>query len=141
MLPRIQTADDVAEHGGPTPVVVRMIVCGIACLPALLVLGYVVPQFAEIFAQLQERGELPVLSSGILALSQLNRSLFFLPTLLALALLATGDIAAAGLAQRHRRPAPYRLWLAVLLLTGWMAVVVMIYGLLLPIVRVSGTTV
>lgn len=103
--------------------------------PALLLLGLATPQFFELFDQLQERAEMPLLSSYVLAAARLSRSLLHLPTALFLAGLIAGDVAIYKFSQRRRLSWAYALWQTALCACGMIAAALIVIGLLLPIIR------
>lgn len=106
-------------------------------LPAVLLVALLVPMFFEVFEPLRERGELPALTSSVMAAARLSRSLFHVPLALFLAGLAAGDAAFFDWAQRRRTPWLHKLWQAAICLGGIIAAVTIMIGLLLPIIGTS----
>lgn len=108
-------------------------------LPALLLLALAVPDFFEIFGELHQRGELPALSSCVLALARISRSLFHLPIVIYLSVLIVADVALAQSARRRRVSWPHSLWQAVICTIGMAAAAVIVVSLMLPMIRTSAT--
>lgn len=121
---------DAARRSSPS-LLVRAIVFGIAWLPLASLIVVTVPTFAETFAALGARGELPALTEWLMRTSVVNRQLLFLPMMLAIVLLIVADVAAARTFRR------YWGWLMGMALMGLLATGVALFALLLPLLRLS----
>lgn len=107
--------------------------------PALLIFALAAPKFVEIFDELQQRGELPALSSYVLAAARFSRTLFHAPVAIFLIGLIVSDIAIADLSQRRKILWLHGFWQAAICSCGMIAAAVIVISLLLPIIRMAPT--
>jgi hypothetical protein len=111
----------------------------ITWMPAMLLVALGIPAFFEIFGQLQERGELPALASGLIAVARISQSLFHLPIAVLLTALIASDVAIADFAQRRNTLWLHNWWQTAICACGMIAVLLIVIGLLQPIIGIHGT--
>ena len=108
----------------------------IGWLPALYLISFFVPQFANMFAVLHQRGELPAATAWLLWFGLWNEELFFIPCLLILALLFLNN---AGIDALFRKLHwPYGIWLECVAVMGMLGAAAVVYFMLLPAICHGG---
>jgi hypothetical protein len=124
----------------PLPVFVRAAAFAGAWVPVLILIVVFVPRFGELFARLDESGELPAVTAWLLSLNRLNDALFYLPCLLFFVLLVVADVGAARLSRRSRRgKSLYWVWFVAVVVAGFLALNLVVVALLLPVMLMSTT--
>lgn len=136
-------AVELAQHkratpsGGP-PRWARVIIYSLLWLPAFVLVIGVVPRFEAMFQRLTEKGELPQLTSLLVAFARVDAAYYHLPVVLvALALLALDEAAVCLLRRRSRGNLWSWLWVAAGGVAGLVSQQVIIYGLMLPIYKMG----
>jgi type II secretory pathway component PulF len=119
------------------PSYVRAAVCCIAWLLPLGLMAYFVPRFEESFNSLRERAELPALTEWLLWFALRDKSLFYLPSVLALVLLVCGDFSMASCLQHSPRKRLYWIWFGSVVFTGLATAAVVTTALLLPLMKMN----
>jgi hypothetical protein len=123
--------------GGP-PRWARALVYIFAWLPAIVLVVYFAPRFVPIFQKLDEKGELPQLTSPLMAFVRLDTAYFHLPTaFVVIALLAVDEWAVRLLRRRARGSLWSWLWVAAASLAGIVAQFVIVSGLVLPVFKMG----
>jgi type II secretory pathway component PulF len=119
----------------------RAVVFGGAWLPFFALTVFNLPQYDRIFTKLQEKGELPALTSTLMWFSRLSQASFGLSVLVCFALLMLVDVRIARLTARMGRRAGvfYGTWFAAVIVGGLLAVLVVIAALLLPVFKMGST--
>ena len=101
-------------------------------LPSLGLLFWFAPRFGPIFQKLDEKGELPVLSSWVWAFVRLNDACFYLPAvILVLVHFALGEVVFAA----RRPPHGQATWITVVLCIGFIEGIVIVLAVLLAVFR------
>lgn len=138
MSSKVPSESAVGERTGlPLPGYARAAIYGVAWLPLLGLVAFLVPRFEDLFSNLRARAELPAVTQWVLCLAWANKALFFLPSLLMLALLALADLGVAGLLQRAQRESLYWAWFVAVIASASLAVVLVAAALLLPVLKMG----
>ena len=106
-------------------------------VPALLIFALAVPKFFELFDQLQQRGELPALTSYVLAAARFSRTLFHAPVAVFLIGLIASDMASAHLSRRQQSSWLHSFRQAAICTCGMIAAAAIVISLLLPLIHMS----
>jgi hypothetical protein len=107
-----------------------------AWLPFFALVIFLLPRFEPIFNKLQDKGELPGLTTLMIYASQVQFILFvWLPFFAVLILCDVGMARATGRQGRGR--ALYRTWFAALILLALSALLLAILALLMPVFKMS----
>lgn len=127
-----------AQRGLPLPAWARAAVYGVAWLPAFVLVMFYVPDFEPIFSKLEEKGDLPALTRGVVWFGHLSQASFGLPALLWFALLVLADIGVGRtLGRLGRLGALYWSWFAAVIVLGLLVALLIVVATLLPAFRMG----
>jgi len=122
-----------ARHGLPLPAWARAAVYGVAWLPSVALLLFYLPGFEPIFMRLEERGELPALSAGVLRFGHLSQAWCGLPALVCFTLIVLADIGVGRTLGRFGGlRALYWAWFTAVIALGLLAALLIVLAMLLP---------
>jgi hypothetical protein len=128
------------RRGPRLPAVVRAAILGSAWLPFFGLVTFQVPRWEPIFKKLEEKTELPLLTSLSVLISHWNRITFGLPLLAFLALVILSDLGVARAVGRLRRGGSlYWTWFVAVILLALCACLSLVVALLLPVLKMSST--
>jgi hypothetical protein len=120
--------------------IARAALLAAAWVPALTALVWFLPKFRPIFSRLDEKGELPVLTHYIMAASELIRSPWGLPAIVALAILILTDICVErGLRRSTVGHSLYRFWFGLMIACAPILFVLSLVAILLPGFKMSAS--
>jgi len=119
-----------ARHGLPLPAWARAAVYGVAWLPSFALLLFYLPRFEPIFMRLEQQGELPALSAGVLRFAHLSQAWYGLPALVCFTLIVVADIRVGRTLGRLR--ALYWAWFAAVIALGLLTALLIVLAMLLP---------
>jgi hypothetical protein len=132
---------DVSRPPRPAlPALVRIaLLCG-AWLPFLGLLLFILPKFGPIFSRLAAKGELPALTSWLVAVERFNSAAFGLPILAFFAWLIVFDLGLAALVRDLRRGRLlYWGWFVAMILLALFACLLFVVAVNLPVFKMSST--
>lgn len=123
--------------GLPLPFVVRLVVFGVAWLPALVLLVFITPRFESLFANLQARAELPAMTEWVLWFATMNRAFVLAPCVVFVGLLLACDVYVAGLYRRPTGRLLYWVWFTTVVTAGIMAAGIIVAAVMIPVLKMS----
>jgi type II secretory pathway component PulF len=134
-----------APSEGPAPLDslprwARLLIYSFAWLPVFFLLIGVVPRFDRIFRdfELNEKGELPLLTSWLMAFVHLDIACFHLPVVLvAITILAVDEAVMRWLRRRENGNTWSWRWIVCVGLAGFVAVFIIVLALLLPAISLT----
>jgi hypothetical protein len=129
-------SNEAAERGSPFPPFVRAVGIGVAWLPFLLSVVFILPLAAPIFTVMNEKGRLPGLTRALMAfgrLSEVSFGLLCLACFAVLVLLDRGVGKVTGDAQSGWGFYLYWTWYGAVLTVGLLASVLFVLAMLAPL--------
>jgi hypothetical protein len=127
-------------EGKGLPLAVRLLIYAALGVPSLVILLWVYPQFTPIFSRLEQKGELPLVPSWIMAFLRFNALGYYAPMFVIVVALLDLDVGLVVLFRNKQRwTFVPRIWFWAMVVFLVLLPVVLVYGLLAPVFIMSST--
>jgi hypothetical protein len=126
--------------GKGIPLVVRLLIYAALGVPSLVILLFVYPQYMPIFSRLEQADTLPLVTSSIVAFLRFNAMGYYAPVFVIVVALLDLDVGLVVLCRNKQRwKFVPRIWFWAMVLFLALLFVVLVYGLLAPVFKMSST--